>query len=159
MPLQFATMAVRKTTNLKKKEEITSSEIRKKRFTFSFWNGILPKANSLLSLVFYTIWIVIGLFLLLLLVQGLKQGLYSSLLNRSSQQQQQAQTPEAPAEADLPGIGKVNVQCVKEALSQESIQKILEETSSKSLQGEEKEKFDKCIVEAAAPSPTPTPTS
>ena len=107
-----------------------------------------------LAAVFFVIWILIGIFVLLLLADGFKRGAYQGLFGRQNQQQQ-TQTPQMPADVDLPGIGKVNVECAQSALSDESIQKIVTEESTKSLTTEEKANFEKCIVESPA-SPTPT---
>ena len=108
-----------------------------------------------LAAVFFVIWILIGVFVLLLLADGFKRGAYQGLFGRQNQQQQ-TQAPQAPTDVDLPGIGKVNVECAQSALSDESIQKIVTEESTKSLTAEEKASFEKCIVE---PAPSPTPTS
>src|SRR3990167_8596126 len=110
-----------------------------------------------LAAIFFVIWIFIGVFVLLLLADGFKRGAYQGLFGRQSQQQQsQAQAPQPPTDVDLPGIGKVNVECAQSTLSDESIQKNVTEESTKSLTAEEKASIEKCIVE---PAPSPTPTS
>jgi len=114
------------------------------------------KILHVLAAVFFVIWIFIGIFVLLLLADGFKRGAYQGLFGKQSQQQQQAQTPQMPTDVDLPRIGKVNVECAQSTLSDESIQKIVTEESTKSLTAEEKASFEKCIVE---PAPSPTPTS
>ena len=108
-----------------------------------------------LAAVFFVIWILIGVFVLLLLADGFKRGAYQGLFGRQNQQQQ-TQAPQTPTDVDLPGIGKVNVECAQSTLSDESIQKIVTEESTKSLTDDEKASFEKCIVE---PTPSPTPTS
>ncbi|HLA03620.1 MAG TPA: hypothetical protein VJ065_00110 [Patescibacteria group bacterium] len=113
------------------------------------------KILHFLATVFFIIWILIGLFVLLILADGIKRGAYQGLLGRQNQQQE-SQVPQAPADVDLPGIGKINVECAQSTLSDESIQKIVTEESTKSLTAEEKASFEKCIVE---PAPSPTPTS
>lgn len=143
-------MPARKPTEAKKLETAGKS----KRFNFSFWNGILPKTVSILSLIFFLTWTLIGFFLIF-------QAVYSGILNRGAQsgQQQAVDTPQPPAEVNLTGIGRVNVKCVQGALSQESIQKIIQEKSEKNLSADEKAKFDKCITGPAAteePSPAPS---
>lgn len=139
-------MAIKKAVEEKKSP-------RKLKLSFSFWDGFLPKTTKILSLLFYLIWIVIGVFLIF-------QGVYSAVLSRRTPTQtQQTTDTQAPSEVDLPGIGKVNVACVQGALSQESIQKILQEGNTESLQGEEKTNFEKCIVgPAATPEASPQPT-
>ena len=135
-------MAVKKAIEEKKNP-------RRFKFNFSFWDGFMLKGIKILSFFFYLIWIIIGVFLIF-------QGVYTAVLSRKAPSQtQQTTDTQAPSEVDLPGIGKVNVKCVQGALSQESIQKILQEENTQSLQGEEKEKFEKCVVEkAASPSPS-----
>ena len=108
-----------------------------------------------LAAVFFVIWILIGIFVLLLLADGFKRGAYQGLFGRQSQEQQ-TQAPQMPTDVDLPGIGKVNVECAQSALTDESIQKIVAEESTKSLTADEAASFEKCIVE---PAPSPTPTS
>jgi len=108
-----------------------------------------------LAAIFFVIWILIGVFVLLLLADGFKRGAYQGLFGRQNQQQE-SQAPQPPTDVDLPGIGKVNVECAQSTLSDESIQKIVTEESTKSLTDDEKASFEKCIVE---PAPSPTPTS
>ncbi|KKS13805.1 MAG: hypothetical protein UU67_C0016G0018 [Candidatus Daviesbacteria bacterium GW2011_GWB1_41_5] len=108
-----------------------------------------------LAAVFFVIWIFIGIFVLLLLADGFKRGAYQGLFGKQSQPQQ-TQVPQPPTDVDLPGIGKVDVECAQSALADESIQKIVTEESTKSLTDDEKASFEKCIVE---PAPSPTPTS
>jgi len=112
------------------------------------------KILHVLAAVFFVIWIFIGIFVLLLLIDGFKRGAYQGLFGKQSQEQQ-TQAPQMPTDVDLPGIGKVNVECAQSALTDESIQKIVTEESTKSLSSEEKASFEKCIVEPAS-SPTPT---
>ena len=113
------------------------------------------KILHFLATVFFIIWILIGLFVLLILADGIKRGAYQGLLGRQNQQQE-SQAPQVPTDVDLPGIGKVNVECAQSTLNDESIQKIVSEKSTKSLASDEKASFEKCIVE---PAPSPTPTS
>ncbi|OGD83412.1 hypothetical protein A2165_02375 [Candidatus Curtissbacteria bacterium RBG_13_40_7] len=115
---------------------------------------LLKNLFESLGILFFVIWILIGLFFILYIVAGFRQGAFSSLLSSNPQQQQQETS--APTEAPLPGIGTVNIACVQEALSEESIAKIFEEQSTASLTDEEKAKFEPCIVEKEQPaSPTP----
>lgn len=112
------------------------------------------KILHVLAAVFFVIWILIGIFVLLILADGFKRGAYQGLFGKQSQQQQ-AQTPQPPSEVDLPGIGKINVECAQSTLTDESIQKIVTEESTESLTEAEKASFEECIVEPAS-SPTPT---
>lgn len=116
-----------------------------------------PKTILILASTFLVIWILIGLFLLVVIVQGLRTGTF--LLGPSKNgQQTQTQETQAPTEANLPGIGRVNIACVKEALSQETIQKLLEKGDLSVLEGEEKAKFQACIISKASPIPTQSPS-
>ena len=124
--------------------------------TFSIFSQIKNfKILHVLATVFFVIWILIGVFVLLLLADGFKRGAYQGLFGKQSQEQQ-TQVPQPPTNVDLPGIGKVDAECAQSALADESIQKIVTEESTKSLTDQEKADFEKCIVE---PAPSPTPTS
>lgn len=113
----------------------------------------LHKINDLLATLFYSIWIVIGVFLILVIVSEVRQGALKSLISGPSQTQQPASSAQAPTETDIPGIGTVNIACVKSALSADSIQKILTDGNISGLSSEEKTKFEPCVVAAASPIP------
>ena len=118
------------------------------------------KVNDILSTIFYVVWIFIGAFFVLMIVGQIRQGALSSVLGASSQQTPTAGSSQVPTETDIPGIGKVNIQCVKSALSNESIQKILTDGNTSSLSKDERAKFDPCVVGPAAESsasPSPSP--
>lgn len=143
--------------------------ISSKMPSFSAKSIKLPKARipvkptlkgtvASLSIAFFVVWILIGLFVGLLMVQGLRRGVFDNLLfapraTDDTQAQSQAQT-----EANLPGVGLVNVSCVRTALSQEAIQKLVESKDINSLSGDEKTKLEPCITkkEEATPSTTPS---
>ena len=111
------------------------------------------KLNEVLGTIFYAVWILIGLFFILLTIANFRQGAYRGLFGAQSQQPQSIETP---TETTISGIGKVNIACVQEALSTEAITKILQEGNTSSLTGEEKTKLEPCIVEKeTAPSPSP----
>lgn len=114
-----------------------------------------PNVLPILSGMFFTIWIVIGLFLFVVLVQGFRRGAFNSLLQSKAPTTTSQETANAPQEATLPGIGRVNVLCVQRALDQQGIQKLLDGGEA-ALTEEEKAKFVPCVVEReATPSPTP----
>ena len=115
---------------------------------------ILQVTNEVLGVIFYLVWIFVGLFFILFIVANFRQGAFSNLFGSQPQSQSQPDV-QAPTETTLPGIGKVNIACVQEALSQEGIQKILTEQSTDSLTDEEKAKFEPCIVEKETASPSP----
>lgn len=122
--------------------------------TETFWP---PKFLVVLATVFLTIWIIIGVFFLLVIYSQIKQGFLRSLVAATPSQQV---TPEQSVsqEADLPGVGKVNIDCVRSALSEESIGKIIETGNASNLSAEDKEKLDKCVVAKLQESPQPSPT-
>ena len=113
---------------------------------------LLDRVIKILVLVFLIIWIPVGLVFLLSVYANFRQGAYSEMFNTSAPTQNQQVS--APAEADLPGVGLVNVSCVQNALSSDAIQKIAIEGNTNSLSDEEKSKFEPCIVESASPSPS-----
>ena len=106
--------------------------------------------GSVLPTVFYVIWILIGLFLLWFIYVNFRLGAFDSLMRKPSVQGAQSQSQQAspPTETTLPGIGKVNIECVQTSLSQDAIMKMVEEKSDKSLSEEDKTKLKTCIVEA-----------
>lgn len=110
-----------------------------------------------LSIGFFVIWIAIGLFIGLLMVQGLRRGVFDNLLfspTTVDDAQAQAQGPE---EANLPGVGQVNVPCVRTALSQEAIQKIVESQDMSVLSDDEKTKLEPCITQKEQATPSAVP--
>ena len=122
---------------------------------------LLPKwfrFVSLLASLFFIIWIAIGIFIAIIFVQGMRNGAFSGVLGGRPAPQAQDQTTPAQQEATISGIGKVNVACVQGALSDESIQKLLEARDVNVLQGEEKTNFEKCIIAKASPVPTVSPS-
>jgi len=118
--------------------------------------SILKSLNQSLGILFYLIWILIGLFFILFIVANFRQGAFRGLFSSSSQAQQQAQT-QTPEETTIPGIGTVNIACVQQALSSEAITKIAQSGNTSSLTDEEKTKLEPCIVEKESPAPSPTP--
>ena len=117
----------------------------------------LIKIKIALSLLFNIIWIIIGIFILIFIWANFKQGAFKGLLNQAPQQQAPA-AAQAPTETDLPGVGKVNIECVQNSLSQETIQKLLTDGGTTNFTAEEKEKLDPCIVapEEATPAEPPS---
>ncbi len=109
---------------------------------------VIFNLSSFLAIVFYVIWIVIGLFILWFIFANFKLGAFDQLMGRVGQNSAQA-VPQGqqPAETTVPGIGKVNIECVQTSLSEESILKMVKDKSSASLTDDEKAKLDKCIIE------------
>lgn len=115
----------------------------------------LQKVNIYLSTIFYIVWIFVGLFASLVVIQSIRSGYLQGIFaGQNSVPNTQVQTE---PEATLPGVGKVNVSCVQGALNQEAIQKILEKGDMSDLTEEEKTKLEPCIVEKEAASPSGSP--
>jgi len=115
-----------------------------------------------LGIAFFAIWVVIGIFLLLVIVQGFRRGAYAGLLtssqpNQSQQAQPQDTSSQQPTEADLPGIGKVNIACVQQALSPDSLQKVLQSKDVSVLNTDERTKFQLCITQPVTATPSASP--
>ena len=100
----------------------------------------LTRLNIYLTTVFLIIWIFVGLFASLLVVQSVKQGFLKGIFGSP----QTTTTTDSPVqtEADLPGVGKVDIACVEQALSQEAISKILQSGDTSGLTDDEKTKLD-----------------
>lgn len=113
----------------------------------------IRSVNVYLGTLFFLIWIFIGIFFMLLIYQSLRQGVLDGLFGVRPQQQVQG-----PQEANLPGVGRVNVDCVQKALSNEALQKVLSSQGTSQLSDDEKNKLEGCIIakETATPSATPS---
>ena len=112
--------------------------------------------SSLLSIIFYIIWILIGLFILWFVYANFRLGAFDQLMGRQSNVSAQADPQtQQPTETTVPGIGKVNIECVQTSLSEDSILKMVKDKSNASLTDDEKAKLEKCIIEKeqAAVSP------
>ena len=113
----------------------------------------LKKIERSLQTIFYIVWILIGIFVALIIVLSYRQGAFTPRFTTPQQPQQQIQPP---TETTLPGIGKVNIACVQQSLSEEAITKIVQEQGTDSLTDEEKTSLEPCIIEKES-SPEPTP--
>ena len=117
---------------------------------------ILRGTVASLASVFFVIWIAIGLFVAVLMIQSFRHGVFNSVLfGPTAVDNSQAQS-QAPTQANLPGVGRVDVSCVRTALSQQSIQKLVESQNMSVLSADEKAKLDPCIMQKEA---TPSGTS
>ena len=115
-----------------------------------------PKPLLTLAVVFFVIWILIGIYFLLVVLQQMRAGAFKELLQFGPQKQPTPQVQEQ-TEATLPGIGKVNIACIQSALSSEAIQKILQDQGTQNLAEEEKTKLEPCIIEKIEASPQASP--
>ncbi len=119
---------------------------------------VLHMINDALSVIFHLIWIVIGIFLVVLIIQGQRRGAFDGLLSGANTAPQGA-GQSAPTETDLPGIGRVNISCVQKALSPQSLQKFIQGYDTSVLTPDEKTNFEKCIVSKETSSPSGTPAA
>lgn len=138
--------------------------LEKIRLDFSKFKNYLPNikrlfafnyVSSFLSIIFYIIWILIGIFILWFIFANFKLGAFDQLLGKqksvSAQSDPQSQQP---TETTVPGVGKVNIECVQSSLSQDAIVKMVQEKGTKSLTDDEKAKLEKCIVVGDQASPS-----
>lgn len=130
-------------SNLKAADKIKSLSVKSK----------LSAVPVILSVIFYIIWIVVGIALVLIIYGNFKQGAFKALFSTPSPPPQ----VETPTETTIPGVGKVSIACVQSALTPEAIQKILADGNTSKLTSEEKEKFEPCIVEAETATPEASP--
>lgn len=118
----------------------------------------LPKMHfpllTSLSVVFYLIWIVVGLLILLLIFGNYRQGAFDGLFAPRSSAPAAAEQ-NIPTDTDLPGVGKVNIACVQDSLSAETIQKLVEAGNASSLTADEKKQLDPCIIDTAEITASP----
>ena len=122
-----------------------ASDISSKITTFQKAIPVLSWLNSIFAGIFYVIWIVIGLFILAIITQGIRRGDFTALL--ASNRPVPVQGKQSPTETTIPDVGKVNIACVQEVLSPESIQKLVSGGDASFLVGEEKTKFEACVLE------------
>lgn len=141
-----------------KKKEIEEKNVSEKKSPMPKppARPILHKIKDFLAVIFYVLWIVIGIFFLLIIYGQVRGGALSSFIGSpptttSSQMQ-------TPTETELPGIGTVNIDCVKGALKPESLQKLASSGDASFLQGDEKTNFEACIVSKESPSPSASPS-
>ncbi len=141
----------------KEKKESSSLKVSpvapKKRISINFKTVILT-----LAFVYLIIWILIGAFVGLVIIQSLRQGAFAGLFG--SRPAPAADTSQASSQTIIPGIGLVDVACVKQALPQETIQKIVTAQDASGLTDDEKKKLEPCVLqkEAASPSPSASPS-
>lgn len=114
------------------------------------------KINVYLATIFLLIWIFVGLFATLVVLQSIKQGFLNGIFSKTQAPVSQAQPQ---TEADLPGVGKVNIACTEQALSQDAIQKVMTKGDTSVLTADEKTKLEPCIVAPAGTTPTATPSA
>jgi hypothetical protein len=119
----------------------------------------LEKINIYLTTIFLLLWIFIGIFGSLVVIQSVKQGFLKGVFSSSVQTPASASQAPAQTEADLPGVGRVNIACVQQALSSDAIQKVLTAGNTDGLTDTEKTKLAPCIVAPINATPSATPAA
>ncbi len=136
----------------KKSETATSSASSASQTRARGSKSVFSILHGLLSTIFYIIWILIGLFMLLFIYGNFKQGAFRGLLKAAPTAQPQQM--QAPTETAIPGIGKVNIDCVQKSLTPQEIQKVVQTGDSSKLTADEKAKLDPCIVQKEEATPS-----
>lgn len=111
--------------------------------------------NRFLAFLFYLIWVLVGLYALLVVFANIRQGALKSLFAKPPSQET-SQAPQAPVETTIPGIGKVNIECIQSSLTPDEIQKIVQTGDDSKLTAEEKAKLEPCIIEKAEATASPS---
>lgn len=107
------------------------------------------------------IWIFLGGSLSIFVIQNFRNGTFNKVLGANgagtgqikdgqvqqpqAQEQQQAEKQQ-PTEANIPRVGRVNIACVKNALSDTSIKNLIVAENTSVLTADEKIRFEKCLV-------------
>lgn len=113
---------------------------------------------SYFGLATLLVWLLIGLFLLPTIFLNFKRVGLAEVFKPASTPPPASQDVQPATEADLPGIGKVNIACVQQALNPESLTKVIQERKLDSLTPEERTKFETCIVSPATGAPAAPPS-
>ena len=116
---------------------------------------VLLRLNEVLGFVFYVIWILIGLLFILFIAANFRQGAFKGLFSPTTNQQ--VPQTQVPTETTIAGIGKVNIACVRDSLSNEAISKIVEAGNKSKVSDEEKAKFEPCVMERDESATSPSP--
>lgn len=120
------------------------------------WFLAINNISSVLSIIYYIIWIPVGLFFLWFIVANFRVGAFDQLMSAKKSDLAQTQEQSIPAETAIPGIGRVDVACVQSSLQEDAIVKIVREKSTASLTDDEKAKLEPCIVEREQASSSPS---
>ncbi len=121
---------------------------------------VIQRISSLLSILFYLIWILVGVFFLWFIIANFKLGAFDQLMQskQSPTSDSAAQPQNAPTETNLPGVGKVNVACVQSNLSEDAILKMVQNGGTEQLTDDEKSKLEPCVIEKETASTEASPT-
>ena len=139
-------MATRKDTQPSK----VSVQVKVKNLNFF---GKLYKLDLILLTVALLIWIFVGSFFSLTIVDNLKSLAKQKALDKVGGELNENV---APSEVMLEGIGNVNINCVQSKVKPESVQKAVGDKTISNLPADEKAKLESCIVGLEA-TPTANP--
>lgn len=120
---------------------------------FNFF-GKLYKFNLILLTLGLLIWVFVGSFFALNIVEQLKFMVGQKAVQKLNEPEADLTTKVVT----LPGIGQVDLDCIKRDVKEEILQKIIAESGTSTLNAEDKQKVESCIVSQATPSATPVPT-
>lgn len=123
---------------------------RQESKTFNFF-GKIYKLNLVLASVGLVIWIFVGSFFALNIVEQLKFMIGQKAVQELNEPENELKT----SIVTLPGVGRVDLDCIKRDVKEEILQKIVAESGTANLAPEDKEKVEACIVPEATPSATP----
>lgn len=127
----------------------TAVETKAARFRNISFFGLLYKFNLILATIGLLIWIFVGSFISMNTIAQLKQIAEQKVSNIAPEVSQVVASKDVP----IPGIGTVNVECVKAKVKQEVLDKLTPTTGGNDLTDEEKSQFSSCLVQ---PSPSPS---
>lgn len=123
---------------------------------------VFQKIKVFLSIVFYIVWIPVGIFFIWFIIANFRLGAFDQLMKPKQATPVESQaSSQVPEETTVPGVGKVNINCVQTSLSENTIMKMVQDRGTQNLTDDEKSKLEPCIVEKATPDPnasaSPTP--
>lgn len=116
--------------------------------------GKLYKFDLVLLTIGLLIWIFVGSFFSFTILQQLK----ATVGQKIDTKMQDVTQGSAPTETTMPGVGTVNIECVQQNVSTDTIQKVFSDNGTTNLSPEEKSKLDACIVPGGQATPSASPT-
>lgn len=120
--------------------------------SFNFF-GKLYKFNLFLLTLGLLIWIFVGSFFALNIVEQLKFMVGQKAVQKLNEPEDDLTTKVVT----LPGVGQVDLDCIKRDIKEEILQKIIAESGTSSLSAEDKQKIESCITASEA-TPTANPS-
>lgn len=131
---------------------VRTVETKTAKFRNLSFFSLLYKLNLMLMTIGLLIWIFVGSFISMNTIAQLKQLAEQKVSNIAPEVSQVAASKDVP----IPGIGTVNVECVKAKVKQEVLDKLTPTTGGNDLTDEEKSQFNSCLVQSSA-SPSASP--